>query len=110
MKRNRYVDLHRQTQTVNYELAEKNTALAGIKGHETNQIDLDATTVISAYRQLLRVEKAFRMSKTDLRARPIYHRTKDDRRAPDHRDGSGGLADTNSSTAQGYPGAAWSAP
>ncbi len=32
MKRNRYVDLHRPTKTVNYELAEKNTALAGIKG------------------------------------------------------------------------------
>lgn len=27
MKRNRYVDLHRPTKTVNYELAEKNTAL-----------------------------------------------------------------------------------
>ena len=77
VKRNRYVDLHRPTKTVNYELAEKNTALAGIKGYETNQIDLNADQVINAYRQLLRIEKAFRMSKSDLKARPVYHRTKD---------------------------------
>ena len=77
VKRNRYVDLHRPTKTVNYELAEKNTALAGIKGYETNQIDLNAEQVINAYRQLLRIEKAFRMSKTDLKARPVYHRKKD---------------------------------
>ncbi|HMR50491.1 MAG TPA: IS1634 family transposase [Arachnia sp.] len=77
VKRNRYVDLHRPTKTVNYELAEKNTALAGIKGYETNLIDLDADQVIGAYRQLLRIEKAFRMSKSDLKARPIYHHTKD---------------------------------
>lgn len=77
VKRNRYVDLHRPTKTVNYELAEKNTALAGIKGYETNLVDLDAPTVINAYRQLLRIEKAFRMSKSDLKARPVYHRTKD---------------------------------
>lgn len=77
VKRNRYVDLHRPTKTVNYELAEKNTALAGIKGYETNLVDLDAATVINAYRQLLLIEKAFRMSKSDLKARPVYHRTKD---------------------------------
>jgi hypothetical protein len=33
--------------------------------------------VIDAYHQLWRIEKAFRMSKHDLRARPIYHRTRD---------------------------------
>jgi transposase len=29
--------------------------------------------VLGAYHQLWQVEKSFRMSKTDLRARPIYH-------------------------------------
>jgi transposase len=29
--------------------------------------------VIGAYHQLWRIEKSFRMSKHDLRARPIYH-------------------------------------
>lgn len=40
------------------------------KGYETNRVDLDAATVINAYRQLLRIEKAFRMSKSDLKADP----------------------------------------
>ena len=29
--------------------------------------------MISSYRRLLEIEKAFRMSKSDLQARPIYH-------------------------------------
>lgn len=33
--------------------------------------------VIHAYRQLLKIEKSFRMSKSDLKARPIYHRKRD---------------------------------
>ena len=33
--------------------------------------------VIGAYHQLLQVEKSFRMSKSDLRARPIYHHKRD---------------------------------
>lgn len=77
IKRNRYVQLAGATKTVNYGLAEKNTALAGIKGYETNLVDLDPDAVINAYRQLFRIEKAFRMSKSDLKARPIYHRLKD---------------------------------
>jgi hypothetical protein len=36
-----------------------------------------ATFVIDAYRQLRRIENAFRMSKSDLQARPTYHRTRD---------------------------------
>jgi transposase len=33
--------------------------------------------VITAYRRLLSIEKSFRMSKSDLQARPIYHRKRD---------------------------------
>ena len=33
--------------------------------------------VIGAYHQLWQVEKSFRMSKSDLRARPIYHHKRD---------------------------------
>ncbi len=32
---------------------------------------------MGAYHQLWQVEKSFRMSKTDLRARPIYHHKRD---------------------------------
>ena len=36
-----------------------------------------AGVVIDAYHQLFNVEASFRMAKTDLRARPIYHRVRE---------------------------------
>jgi hypothetical protein len=53
--------------------------LVGLKGYVTN---IDATTmpareVIGSYHELWHVEQSFRMSKTDLRARPIFHHTRD---------------------------------
>ena len=33
--------------------------------------------MIGAYHQLWQVEKSFRMSKSDLKARPIYHHKRD---------------------------------
>lgn len=44
----------------------------GLKGHITNT-DLSVEKVVENYRQLWRIEKAFRISKTDLRIRPVYH-------------------------------------
>lgn len=74
VKRNRFVDLKAPNKQVNWALVNKNKALAGIKGYETSRVDLPAEQVIGAYRRLLKIEKAFRMSKSDLKARPIYHR------------------------------------
>lgn len=74
IKRNRFVKLTGGTRAVNRELEAKTRAVAGIKGYVTNRLDLTAEQVISAYHQLWHVEKAFRMSKHDLKARPIYHR------------------------------------
>jgi hypothetical protein len=45
----------------------------GLKGYLTNSSQ-PAEQVIGNYRQLWKIEKAFRISKTDLRIRPIYHR------------------------------------
>lgn len=73
IKRNRFVDLKAPKKQVNWALVEKNRALAGIKGYETSRVDLSPDQVIGSYRQLLKIEKAFRMSKSDLKARPIYH-------------------------------------
>ena len=73
IKRNRFVDLKSPNKQVNWALVNKNRALAGIKGYETSRIDLGPEEVIGAYRQLLKIEKTFRMSKSDLKARPIYH-------------------------------------
>jgi transposase len=36
-----------------------------------------AEFVIGAYHQLFQIEKSFRMAKSDLQARPIYHRKRD---------------------------------
>ena len=47
----------------------------GLKGYITNT-DLSADEVIENYGQLWRIERAFRISKTDLRIRPMYHRLK----------------------------------
>lgn len=44
----------------------------GLKGYLTNTA-LPMKEVIEQYQQLWKVEKAFRISKTDLRIRPIYH-------------------------------------
>lgn len=50
----------------------------GIKGYVTNLpiLTTSALTVIDAYHQLFNVDASFRMAKTDLKARPIYHRVR----------------------------------
>jgi hypothetical protein len=47
--------------------------LAGWKGYTTNLTTTDPEFVIDAFHHLWHIEKAFRMSKHDLQARPIYH-------------------------------------
>lgn len=44
----------------------------GLKGYITNT-SLDKTDVIENYSHLWRIEKAFRVAKTDLKIRPIFH-------------------------------------
>ena len=73
VKRNRFVTLTGGQRTVNRALEAKTRALAGIKGYVTNMPNPTPDVVIGAYHQLWHVEKSFRMSKHDLRARPIYH-------------------------------------
>jgi Transposase DDE domain len=77
VKRNRYVRLTGATKTVNRTLEAKNRALAGIKGYITNLPNPEPHQVINAYSHLLQVEKSFRMSKSDLAARPIFHHTRE---------------------------------
>src|SRR6516225_1243754 len=83
VKRNRFIQLSGGTRSVNRELEAKARALAGLKGYITNLqacpdgTPITADFVISAYRQLFQIEKSFRMAKSDLQARPIYHRTRD---------------------------------
>jgi len=60
---------------LNTELINKTNILLGIKGYYTN---LDEKTisnelVIERYHQLYKIEQAFRISKHDLKTRPIFH-------------------------------------
>lgn len=61
--------------TIDYEKYEADKVWDGLKGYVTNT-KLTKTEIIDNYKQLWHVEKAFRISKTDLRIRPIYHRIK----------------------------------
>lgn len=45
----------------------------GLKGYITNT-QLSKEVIIESYNHLWQIEKAFRISKTDLRVRPVYHR------------------------------------
>ena len=75
-KRNRFLKVTGQTKEINYALVEESRRKAGIKGYVTD-LDIDAQEVIDAYHQLFQVERSFRMSKSDLRARPIFHHRRD---------------------------------
>jgi transposase len=65
------------------DLQAKAEKLLGIKGYLTNipEKELSSSAVIDYYHDLWNVEQAFRMSKSDLQARPIFHRTEDAIRA-----------------------------
>ena len=53
--------------------------VVGLKGYVTNipATVMPAGEVIASYHELWHVEASFRMSKSDLRARPIFHHTRD---------------------------------
>jgi transposase len=76
IKRNRFLSIKGAEKNVNWELVESAKARAGIKGYVTNT-NARAADVIAAYHRLFQIEKSFRMSKSDLKARPIFHRTRD---------------------------------
>ena len=77
VKRNRFVRLEGGSKSVNRELEAKTRTLAGWKAYITNLPNPTPEYVIGAYHQLWQIEKSFRMSKSDLRARPIFHHKRD---------------------------------
>ena len=64
---------------LNQQLIEKANRLLGIKGYYTSHEEntLDNQTIIDRYHELYKIEKAFRMSKSDLKTRPIFHYKED---------------------------------
>ena len=78
-KSTRFVTTHAGDRVLDEASLARAQSLVGLKGYVTN---LDATVlpageVIAKYHDLWHVEKSFRMSKSDLRARPMFHRTRD---------------------------------
>ncbi|MFY8005365.1 MAG: IS1634 family transposase [Chitinophagaceae bacterium] len=61
------------TITINKQKYEQDAVWDGLKGYITNTT-LKTDQIIDNYRELWQIEKAFRISKTDLQIRPVYHR------------------------------------
>jgi hypothetical protein len=75
----RFVKTHAGQRLLDEASLARAQSLVGLKGYVTN---LDATVmsageVTAKYHDLWRVERSFRMSKTDLAARPMFHHTRD---------------------------------
>ena len=58
---------------IDYEKYQDDARWDGLKGYSTNT-ELSKENVIEKYNQLWAIEKTFRISKSDLQIRPIYHR------------------------------------
>ena len=73
----KYLDIDEKC-SIKYKLnpdkVKQSEQLDGIKGFATNDFTLLPNEVIQHYQNQYDVEKAFRISKTDLKIRPIYHR------------------------------------
>lgn len=61
---------------IDYAKFEADISWDGLKGYLTNS-DLSPKLIIQNYNNLWQIEKAFRISKTDLRIRPVYHRLRE---------------------------------
>jgi hypothetical protein len=74
----KYIDLDdnnsKITFNINNQKIIEDEKLDGIKGFVTNDFTLTANEIIEHYNNQYEVERAFRISKTDLKIRPIYHR------------------------------------
>lgn len=72
----KFLRIKMKEKKLNQSLIHKAKSLAGIKGYVTN-LTMHDKEVIASYHQLWHVEQSFRMSKSDLKARPIFHHKRD---------------------------------
>ena len=73
---NKYLTLKNEVNVaIDYDKYNADASWDGLKGYITNT-SLSVDAVIENYSNLWHIEKAFRMSKSDLEIRPIYHFTK----------------------------------
>ena len=78
-KGTRFVTVHQGDQVLDEASIARARSLVGLKGYVTNIPShlMGAGEVVSSYHELWHVEQSFRMSKHDLRARPVFHHTRD---------------------------------
>lgn len=71
----KFVKANNEKLKLNEELIEKTKKLLGVKGYYTDleEQDLPTLKVIERYHELYKVEQAFRIAKSDLETRPIFH-------------------------------------
>lgn len=73
---NKYLKLEGETKiSIDYDKYKEDDLWDGLKGYRTNTI-LSKEDVVKQYHQLWAIEKTFRISKSDLEIRPIYHHLK----------------------------------
>jgi transposase len=74
-KKLKFTKTNKQQLELNQELIEKTKTLLGIKGYYTNleEQTADNKTIIERYHELYKIEQAFRVSKSDLQTRPVFH-------------------------------------
>lgn len=78
-KKDRFVSLKGKRPAVDWALVDRARQLTGIKGYVTNipASTMTGREVVAAYHDLWKVEQSFRMSESDMKARPIFHHTRD---------------------------------
>ena len=75
IKKVKFIKTDNSKASLNEELITKTKMLLGVKGYYTDMTAdiIDNATIIKNYHELYRVEQAFRVSKNDLKTRPIFH-------------------------------------
>jgi transposase len=74
LKRTKFVSTSQNKVLLNDVLIAKTKKLLGVKGYYTNLVDTSDTDIITHYHSLWNVEQAFRIAKSDVVSRPIFHR------------------------------------
>jgi hypothetical protein len=79
LAKTRFLKVTGATKELDQATIDRARQLAGLKGYVTNLPPnvMDGATVIANYHQLWQVEASFRMTKSDLKARPVFHHEKD---------------------------------
>ena len=59
--------------SIDYKKTDEDALWDGLKGYLTNS-DMSTDDILDSYKQLWQIEKAFRVAKSELKIRPVYHR------------------------------------